>query len=286
MIDYAVKASQLNEAFERYMRNPEEEQDNLCELLYPYLRGVVGTLIKEKDYLDKEAVEDLVQDIMATLFDKVFESFKGDAKFSTFCFAIAKNKANTYIKKRNRARMENIDDIYELEVQGAFCKSAIDIYKDPQLVYVIQETRLEMLNMFRKYIGYIMDSEEKPYKVVSVCFSLILFHKYNPKSTMLGSPNWAYTCLKNMTVNSGATVFKDELNAWFENVHFKWGYAQLLAREARENGMVIGEMVFGYNFTTKDFENWSVRMRKNIKHNLIVKEVQNYESGTSFELGL
>lgn len=286
MNNYAVRTSQLDEAFEIY-KNDNGEQDRLCEMLYPYLKGIIAPMIKEKNYIDEEALEDLVQDIMLTLFDKELQRFEGiNAKFSTFCYAIAKNKALTYITKRNKRRMENIDDLYELEVKGAFGTPVAELYKDPQLVYIIQETRLEMLELFRKYIDCIMDSREKPYKVVSVCFSLILFHRYHPKTTMLGSPNWAYTCLKEMSVNQGADCFKNEINEWFKGIHFGWGVRQLLGRRGEENGLTIGEIIFGQHYTPKDFENWSVRMRKSIKNILMEREVQCNENGTSVELGL
>lgn len=287
MKDYINKTSSLNEFFDKYMKDKEAYEEQFYESLADYLRAIIIPLIKEKEYIDLEALEDLVQDIMVALIGKGIEDFKGEnARFSTYCFAIAKNKVNTYLKKRNLTRMSNLDDVYELEVQGKYTVSSDEIYKDPQLVYIIQETRLEMLDLFEKYISYIMNCNEKPYRVVSVCFSLILFHKYHPVTTMLGSPNWAYNKLKEISVDEGAENFREELIDWLKNHRFMWGANQEIGRTELEDGVQVGEMIFGRYFTPKDFENWSVRMRNKVKKALIEKEVVCHERKASFELGL
>lgn len=50
--------------------------------------------------MDRDAAEEVVQDTLTEIAtDKIYTFVKKQAKFTTFCTAIAKNKALSYVKK-------------------------------------------------------------------------------------------------------------------------------------------------------------------------------------------
>lgn len=277
MNHYIPTTDEIEEVYQRYLKYPSTA-DQLFRTLYPYIAHVVTPFVKEGDYVDSHAVEDLTQDVLADLFEKGIESFQGThAKFSTFCYAIAKNKACTYAKKRIAHRMENLDDLEEHLDQ---IKTDINQFRDPQIVYLIQESRLEMLKMFRRYIDQLMNYPAKPYMTVSYGFSDIVYHRYYPKSTAAASPTWAYEVLQDHRVREAGDALLQELWAWFQDNSFAWGPNYYDEMRQQENGCLIADMIFGELFDKKDFSNWSLRIRKDIRKALIEQEANGYETGS------
>jgi len=185
MNHYIPTTDEIEEVYQRYLKYPNTA-DQLYQTLYPYIAHVITPFVKDGSYIDQHAVEDLTQDVLVDLFEKGIERFQGtNAKFSTFCYAVAKNKACTYAKKRIAHRMEDLDDLEEHLEQ---IKTDINQFRDPQIVYLIQESRLETLELFRRYINKLMNYPAKPYMTVSYGFSDIVYHRYYPKSTASASP--------------------------------------------------------------------------------------------------
>ena len=284
MEDYKLTTEEIDEAYYRYIINPKTEQNTFFEILHPYIKNVIELIIKQKNYVDEQAAEDLTQEVLLAIFQKEIYKFRGEcAKFSTFCYAIAKNKALSYVKKSLQHQMCDLEDIENSKCEAG---NGSEIFNNPEKIYLMQETRLEMLGILKSYLRYMMERDDKPYRTVSCCFTLIIFHKYNPKTTMLGSPKWSYKKLKECTVKAGADLYVIELRTWFRQLSLLWGKAFGEGLAEKEYGVYVRDLVFGEHFTVKDFENWSIRLRKEVKKALIAQEVECDVTETSFDCGL
>jgi len=75
------------------------------------------------------------------------------------------------------------------------------------------------------------------------------------------------------TVEAGAEQFLEEMRDWMPNVPFMWNADFLDAMDEIEDGVLVSDIVFGERFKTKDFENWSLRLREKLKQQLLENEM-------------
>ena len=101
---------------------------------------------------------------------------------------------------------------------------------------------------------------------------MIIFQKYYPKTKELTSPKWAFEVLERKSVGQGAEHFLEEIRQWMPGVPFQWNDDFLKAMEEREEKQPVSDIIFGERFRTKDFENWSLRLREKIKRQLLESE--------------
>ena len=278
----SVKA-RIEAEYDAYCLDRTRDLNEMYELLYDYVRSVVAMVIKKGDYIDHATVSELTQDIMIVIATKTIHEFvKGEAKFVTYCTRIAKNKALDYVEKRDKRELVDYDKVQnenfnkeENDKETSFEITGRGIYKNPELILIQQERRLEQIAMLKKYLQLLMDYKAKPYRVVSCCYSMVLFHKYHPDAKVLGSPKWAFDELKQNTVEEGADRYHAEINEWFPNFHLFWGDNFQDEMDEKEDGIYISDMVYEDHFDVRDFENWCLRTRERMKEKMFgqVQEV-------------
>lgn len=262
--------------YDAYCLDRTRDLNKMYELLYDYIRTVISARIKTDSYVDHEAVDELTQEVMLVIaMDKIHTYEKKEAKFTTFCTVIAKNKALDYVRKRNRYNIISYDKVENdnldepgKEIYKNLDESGSGIYKNPEMLLIQQERKLEQINMLREYLQLLMNQTVKPYRTVSGCYSMVLFHRYHPDAKVLGSPRWAFEELKEDTVEESADRYHKEINEWFPRFNLYWGDAFLDGMDEKENGIYVSDMVYGEHFEIKDFENWNLRMRKKMKEEM------------------
>lgn len=246
--------------------NPE----HLYEKLNTYLRGFITSFLSSNGFMNRDAAEEVTQDTLAEIAAGKIDDFeKKNAKFSTFCTAIAKNKAVDYMRKTDRYLLHEFN---EREEKTIFVFGSKETYSDPETLFMMRERIRGQIQAVKKYLHKIVNLADKPYRTVGCCYTMILFHRHHHKTKELSSPKWAYDTIQEDTVHKSADKFMEEMNEWFPKLHLVWGDAFLEGMEQKENEIYIRDMVFGEHFTTKDFENWSLRLRKKMREELL-KEV-------------
>lgn len=264
-------SDQIETEYEAYLADPHRNTDNMYAKLGEYLKGIIALTIKEGSYVDEDVVEELTQDVLILVAtDKIYSFEKKEARFATYCAVIAKNKALDYVRKRNRHRMESFEKMSEEGMEFA----GQDIYRNPEMLLLRQEQRLQQIGLLKKYLQLIMTQKGKPYRTLGCCYTMVLYHRYHPDSRELSSPKWAYGELSDNTIDDSSTRYIHEINEWFPTFGLYWGDEFLNGMEEREGNTYISDMIFGEYFKTKDLENWSLRMRNKIKGMLIEQECE------------
>lgn len=257
---------EIEAEYDAYCANREKKLDNMYAKLSQYLKGMVAMMIREGSYVDVDMAEELTQEVLITIAtDKIHTFEKKDAKFTTFCITIAKNKALDYVRKRNRHRMTSYE---EMEEEG-FELAGHELYRNPERLLLMQERKLRQIEAVKKYLYLLMHQKGKPYRTVGCCYTMVLFHRYHPDTKELSSPGWAYAEIKADTIEDSSSRFAREINEWFPRFGLYWGDAFLDGMDEKEEDTYISDMVFGEHFKTKDLENWSLRMRNKIRQELL-----------------
>ena len=115
-----------------------------------------------------------------------------------------------------------------------------------------------------------MELRAENYQLVSSGFSMLLFQRYFADSKVLTSPGWAYDELKASCVMDGADRFTDEMNEWIKGVNLNWSetFWNRMDAKYKDRDVCISDIIFGEEFTKKDFENWCVRIREKLKRKI------------------
>ena len=256
--------------YDSFCQDRTKDLNKMYELLYDYLYTYISSRIKLGSYVDRDTAEELTQDVMMVIATKEIHTFeKRDAKFTTFCTAIAKNKAISYLRKRVR----RAEDSFEEAQEEGITFSSRDLFSNPEKVLLLQEHKLEQIELLKKYLQLLMGQKGKPYRTAGCCYTMVLFHRYNPDSKELSSPKWAFEEVRENTVEESADRFEKEINEWFPRFGLYWGNDFLDGMEEKEVDCYIADMVYQEHFKVKDFENWSLRMRKKIKDAVMQQEL-------------
>ncbi|MCM1261548.1 MAG: hypothetical protein NC313_02415 [Butyrivibrio sp.] len=257
---------EIEAEYDAYCLDEGMNLDSMYEKLYQYLRGFVAMILRNAGHLDENALDEVAQETLTAIAtDKIYTFHKKEAKFTTFCTAIAKNKAFDYVRRSRYS----LCSYSEAEEQELFRFSSRETYCDPEKLLIKQEQRLEQIEAVKKYLHRMVSQKGKPYRTVGCCYTMVLFHRHNPGSKELSSPKWAFETVREDTVEESADNFIDEMNEWFPRLHLYWGDAFLDGMEEREEGVYISDMIFGEHFKVKDFENWSLRLRQKMREELI-----------------
>ena len=249
----------IEEALHRFQEKQYMDEAELYQLLQPYVQGVVRRFYMNPYKLDNaEVIDDITQDVLMDIFRLDIRSFEEkNGKFVTYCGVIAKNK--TIDAMRWQAR--HPDEIEE-EIDKALYEESVEA------IVLAQYDKLELIDRTKHYLRLFVELSEKPYRLVSGCFSMLLFHKYFPKTRELSSPGWAFEQLSENSVEIGADRFMEEMNEWMPYLSLYWSDDFLDELYEMEYGEQIGQLVFGEHFKKKDFENWAVAIRKKIKNKM------------------
>lgn len=268
---YTSLSADVEAEYDAFCIEPDRNMDVFYEKLFRYLKYMTWKFMNENRYVDESEIEDIANEVMAYVATKMLYSFqKEQAMFTTYCAQIVKHKVWNWKKKRSRMLLDFEGDL-EQEVEASEYSAN---YPSPERQLLDCESRLEMIDLVKKYITILMDWKQKPYRTVSCAFTMILFQKYHPYTTELTSPKWAYENLKQDQVWQGAERFLEEMREWMPQVTLRWSEEFLDALDETEDGIYIGELVFGEHFKVKDFENWSLRLREKIKRQLIENEAE------------
>ena len=250
-------------------QNPEGpfNLDGMYEKLYDYLLRIATVHLKGIRYTDRDAAEDVTQEALAEIATNAIYTFeKKEAKFTTFCAEIAKNKTIDYLRKANRYILQERDEIEERKI---FHFGSKETYSNPEKLLMKQERRLEQIEAVKRYLNKMVNQTGKPYRTVGCCYTMVLFHRHHPDSKELSSPKWAFKVIRKNTVELSADNFIEEMNEWFPKLHLYWGDAFLDGMEEMENDTRVSDIIFGERFKEKDLENWSLRMRGKMREELL-----------------
>ena len=138
-----------------YINLVDRYKDKLMNFIFPYFGEI-------------EQTEDIVQDTMIKLYEKK-HYYKEIAKFSTWLYTIAKNLANTELRKRNRkkitylSQMSTKDSVYEIpDVQK-------DINKELENEFINERINLAIAGLAEKFKTVIVlrDIQELSYEDIS-----------------------------------------------------------------------------------------------------------------------
>lgn len=259
---------EIEAEYDAYCMDKGKNLDTMYEKLYLYLSRFIAVILRNSGCMEKDAVEEVTQDTLALIATDKIDTFqKKEAKFTTFCTAIAKNKALGYVRSQSRYRLQTYDETVKKEV-GKDCEGQ-DTYYDPEKLLMQQEKRLEQIEAVKKYLYRMVNQEYRPYRTVGCCYTMVLFHRYHPETKELSSPRWAFEMIRENTVEESADHFIEEMNDWIPRLHLYWGDAFLDGMEEQENGIYISDMIFGEHFKVKDLENWSLRLRKKLREEML-----------------
>lgn len=241
------------------------------EKLFVYLKYMTRKFMNQSCYVDEMEIEDIASDVMEFVVTKVLHDYKKEqALFTTYCAQSVKHKVWNWKKKQIRIC---------LDTEGEFEENAERLEggrdeESPERKMLACESRVEMIDMVKKYIKVFMEWKQKPYRTVGCGFTMLLFQKYHPDTKELTSPKWAYEVLSPKTVDEGAEQFLSEMREWMPNVPLMWNADFLDGMDEMEDGIFVSDIVFGERFKTKDFENWSLRLREKLKRQLLEKEME------------
>ncbi len=138
-----------------YINLVDRYKDKLMNFIFPYFGEI-------------EQTEDIVQDTMIKLYEKK-HYYKEIAKFSTWLYTIAKNLANTELRKRNRkkitylSQMSSKDSVYEIpDVQK-------DMNKEFENEFINERINLAIAGLAEKFKTVIVlrDIQELSYEDIS-----------------------------------------------------------------------------------------------------------------------
>ncbi|MCM1044217.1 MAG: hypothetical protein NC417_01795 [Candidatus Gastranaerophilales bacterium] len=257
---------EIEAEYDAYCLDEGTNLDTMYEKLYRYLRGFIAMTLRNAGCSDENVLDEVTQETLTAIAtDKIYTFHKKEAKFTTFCTVIAKNKAFDYVR-RSRYRLCSYSEAEENEL---FRFSGKEAYCNPEKFLIRQEQRLEQIEAVKKYLHKMVSWKGKPYRTVGCCYTMILFHRHHPDSKELSSPQWAFETVREDTVEKSADHFIDEMNEWFPRLHLYWGDAFLDGMEEMEKGVYVSDMIFGEHFKVKDFENWSLRLRQKMREELL-----------------
>ncbi len=145
-----------------YIELVKRYRDRILNFVFPYLGDI-------------EQAEDVVQDTMLKLYEKK-DYYKEIAKFSTWLFTIARNLANTELRKRNRRKITYLSHMTADESQYEIPSVENDIAKGAHDSFVydrIQEAIKDLPDNYKTVI-ILRDIQELSYDDISLIIGVPL----------------------------------------------------------------------------------------------------------------
>ena len=145
-----------------YIELVKRYRDRILNFVFPYLGDI-------------EQAEDVVQDTMLKLYEKK-DYYKEIAKFSTWLFTIARNLANTELRKRNRRKITYLSHMTADESQYEIPSGENDIAKGVHDSFVydrIQEAIKDLPDNYKTVI-ILRDIQELSYDDISLIIGVPL----------------------------------------------------------------------------------------------------------------
>lgn len=279
MNHYTPSGQEIEEEYQAVKADAGRDQGHLYELLRTYIEHIVAKTIRILGgCADSGAIEDLTQETMLAVMKTGMEQFEAkNALFSTYCSVIAKNKTVDWLRKQRRRWVNEVEDTV---IDDIFNDSS-DLHSNPEEVILREEYRLAYIDKTKKYLRMFVELPERPQKLVSCCYTLILFQRYHPMSKQLSSPVWSYEQLEGQTVENGADRFMNEINEWIPYLSLYWGDEFLDEMDQPFEEGCIKDIIFSERYQIKDFENWSIRIRAKLKKQMTQQEYRSCVSELS-----
>jgi len=138
-----------------YVELVNRYKDKLLNFIFPYFGEI-------------EQAEDIVQDTMIKLYEKK-HYYKKIAKFSTWLYTIAKNLANTELRKRNRKKITYLSQMSSTESVYEIPDVKKDTSKDVENEFINKRINLAIAGLPDKFKTVIVlrDIQEMPYEEIS-----------------------------------------------------------------------------------------------------------------------
>lgn len=186
MYDYNALCQEIEAEYDAFCMDRSRDLNDLYSRLFDYLNHEISRCIKNDAYGDLGAAEDLTQEVLIVIMEKIhtFEK-KGNSQFALYCRLIARNKAFDYVKQRKRRQTVPEE---ELEFVGNALDSG-KIFSDPEKLMLEYEYRLELITELKRYIKTMIDWPQEPYRTVASCYTTVLFHRYHPGTKKWGLPD-------------------------------------------------------------------------------------------------
>ena len=271
MVNYTSLGADVEVEYDAFCAEPTRDLTVFYEKLFVYLKYMTRKFMNENRYVDEMEIEDIANEVMAYVATEVLHTYKKEkAMFATYCAQIVKHKVWNWKKKRIRICLDTEGEFEESmeRMEGGRDEES------PECKLLTCESRIEMIALVKKYIKALMEWKQKPYRTVGCGFTMLLFQKHHPNTKELTSPKWAFEMLSPKTVEAGAEQFLEEMREWMPNVPLMWNADFLDAMDEMEDGVLVSDIVFGERFKTKDFENWSLRLREKLKRQLLENEME------------
>ncbi len=256
---YTALGREIEAEYQACAADPLRNQNRLVEAIKAYIKPVVRQIIQGVGGDDSE-VEDVCHDVlMEVLWNtlRVFE--KREAQFATYCWKVAKNKAINWsrspVRRWSELRPEMVENDYYNQ-------------SSPEQQFFRKKSLERQKQLVQQYLYLLSVQDDKPYRTVANCFSLVLFPLNFPGMKKLSSPQWAYDELGDERVEQGAQIFAEEIKEFLPEVSFDWGSEVLERMEEKEEEQFVRDIIFGERFKVKDFENWSLRFRKKMREQI------------------
>lgn len=279
MNHYTPSGQEIEEEYQAIRADADRDRGHLYELLWSYIAHIVAKTVRVLGgSAGSGIIEDLTQETMVAVMKTGMEQFESkNALFSTYCGVIAKNKTVDWIRKQRRQWVNEVEDTVIDECSD----DRSDYRSNPEEAILREEYRLAHIDKTKKYLRMFVELPERPQKLVSCCYTLILFQRYHPMSKQLSSPGWSYEQLEGQTVENGADRFMSEINEWLPYLRLYWGDEFLDEMDQPYEQGYVRDIIFSEHYQIKDFENWSIRIRAKLKKQMTEQEYRSCMSELS-----
>lgn len=267
-MDYKQLVRQIEEQYQCYKKDGTWDQELLYQLLEEYLRRTIyvnmRAFAREDANLQKEIYHDIYIDIVSNAVNKYQDQGKS---FAQYCGMIAKYKTIAAMKKLASIDQKEFHVDYTDTSEDGESAPAYTWMKELQTESAEESileigTMLELSEMLEYILHKIMNWEDKAYRTVACCYSIILYVLTHMEQKDNSSPRWAYEMICDYSVSERADYFLKELNRRLVNLKLTWGDCVLDSMETEEDGILICDMIYGKRFKVKDIENWTRRFQK------------------------
>lgn len=174
MMNQTSSISSMMQLDKKYIYSDEElmsrfqggDENAYIELVNRYRNKIMNFIF---NYLgDLESSEDLAQDTMVKLYQKK-HYYKEIAKFSTWLYTIAKNLANTELRKKKHRKTTNFSQMTKDEKQYDFPSNAHGTHQEveSEIATEIISRAIEKLSDKYKTVILLRDVEDISYEDIS-----------------------------------------------------------------------------------------------------------------------
>ena len=197
MGDLSILGKEIEQEYQLCRKDSERDINSLFTKVGEYIKPTIEMIIRKGNYLDRESVEELKQDVLLVLAAGGLEKYQpGNAQFATYCTEIAKNKAIDWGRKWEKHAEEYYEGDKALNQFVERKLSSTILHLTPEQEYLRKEYVQERHALMKKCLDILVNQDDKPYRTLGCCYTLVLFNLINEDSKELSSPKWAFEKMK------------------------------------------------------------------------------------------